>query len=53
MVESVVSRVDEYQVTSDSNLTDVTALFSQNPNAKERLAKKFARDVVTVDFEAF
>ena len=44
---------DEYQVTSDNNLTDVTAFFTQNPNAKERLAKRFARDVVTAIFEAF
>ena len=44
---------DEYQVTTDSNLTDVTAFFTQNPNAKERLAKRFARDVVTAIFEAF
>ena len=45
--------MDEYQVTSDNNLTDVTAFFTQNPNAKERLAKRFARDVVTAIFEAF
>lgn len=44
---------DEYQVTTDNNLTDVTAFFTQNPNAKERLAKRFARDVVTAIFEAF
>lgn len=44
---------EEYQVTSDNNLTDVTAFFTQNPNAKERLAKRFARDVVTAIFEAF
>lgn len=44
---------DEYQVTTDNTLTDVTAFFTQNPNAKERLAKRFARDVVTAIFEAF
>ncbi len=44
---------EEYQVTTDSNLTDITAFFTQNPNAKERLAKRFARDVVTAIFEAF
>ena len=44
---------DEYQVTTENNLTDVTAFFTQNPNAKERLAKRFARDVVTAIFEAF
>jgi hypothetical protein len=44
---------EEYQVTTDNNLTDVTAFFTQNPNAKERLAKRFARDVVTSIFEAF
>jgi hypothetical protein len=44
---------DEYQVTSENNVTDVTAFFTQNPNAKERLARRFARDVVTAIFEAF
>jgi hypothetical protein len=44
---------EEFQVTTDSNLTDITAFFTQNPNAKERLAKRFARDVVTSIFEAF
>jgi hypothetical protein len=44
---------DEYQVTGSAALTDVTALFGQNANAQERLAKKFARDIVTSIFEAF
>ena len=44
---------DEYQVTTDNTLTDVTAFFTQNPNAKERVARRFARDVVTAIFEAF
>jgi hypothetical protein len=44
---------EEYQITADAALTDVTAFLSQNTNAQERLAKKFARDVVTSIFEAF
>ena len=42
---------DEYQVSGPS--TDVNALFTQVPNARERLAKKFAREVVSSIFEAF
>jgi hypothetical protein len=42
---------DEYSVAGAA--LDVTALFSQNANARERLARKFARDVVTSIFEAF
>jgi hypothetical protein len=44
---------DEYQATSSAEITDLTALFSQNQQAQERLAKKFARDIVTSIFEAF
>jgi hypothetical protein len=44
---------EEYQITADATLTDVTAFLSQNSNAQDRLAKKFARDVVTSIFEAF
>ena len=44
---------EEFQVTTDNSLTDVTAFFTQNPDAKGRLARRFARDVVTAVFEAF
>jgi hypothetical protein len=44
---------DEYQVTAEATLTDVNAFFTENTNAQERLARKFARDVVTSIFEAF
>jgi hypothetical protein len=44
---------EEYQVTTGIEVTDVTAFLSQNANAQERLAKRFARDVVTSIFEAF
>jgi hypothetical protein len=44
---------DEYQLTGDENVIDITASFTQNTNAQERIAKKFARDVVTAIFEAF
>ena len=44
---------EEYQVTSGATFTDAGAFLSQDSNAQERLAKKFARDVVTSIFEAF
>lgn len=47
------SVAEEYQITADAALTDVTAFLSQNDNAQERLARRFARDVVTSIFEAF
>jgi hypothetical protein len=43
---------EEFQTSADETVTDVTAFLSQN-NARDRLAKKFARDVVTSIFEAF
>lgn len=43
---------DEYQVTSSGPI-DTTAIFGQNAQARERVARKFARDVVTSIFEAF
>jgi hypothetical protein len=42
---------DEYQAPAGA--TDVTTLFTQLPNARERLAKKFAREVVSSILEAF
>jgi len=44
---------DEYQLTSPTVVPDLTASFSQNASAQDRLAKKFARDVVTSILEAF
>lgn len=47
---------DEYQVTAGTGTIDAaaaTALFSQNIQARERLAQKFAKEVVTSIFEAF
>jgi hypothetical protein len=44
---------EEYPVTAEASLSDVSAFLTQNPNAKERLATKFARDIVTSIFEAF
>jgi hypothetical protein len=47
---------DEYQVpvsSSSGASTDLSALFTQLPNARERLSKKFAREVVSSIFEAF
>ena len=47
---------DDYQVTAGTATIDAaaaTALFSQNLQARERLAQKFAKEVVTSIFEAF
>jgi len=45
---------DDYQLASgNTGNVDPSALFSQNTQALERLAKKFAREVVTSIFEAF
>lgn len=45
---------DDYQLASGTSGTvDPSALFSQNTQALDRLAKKFAREVVTSIFEAF
>jgi len=46
--------IDEYQVeATTSAVTDTAELFSRVENAQDRLAKKFAREVVTSIFEAF
>lgn len=44
---------DEFEVTTGSTANDPTALFTQDANALERLARGFARSVVTSIFEAF
>jgi hypothetical protein len=44
---------DEYEVTGGATATDASALFTQNQTALDRLAKGFARSVVTSIFEAF
>lgn len=44
---------DEYEVTTGTSPNDVNAIFSQNRNAMDRLARTFARSVVTSIFEAF
>jgi hypothetical protein len=43
---------DEYQQTTSSTAT-AEALFTQDANAADRLARRFAREVVTSIFEAF
>lgn len=44
---------DEYDVTTGQSANDPTALFAQDANALDRLARTFARSVVTSIFEAF
>ncbi len=44
---------DEYADTTTSTANDPTALFTQDLNARDRLAQRFAREVVTSIFEAF
>jgi hypothetical protein len=44
---------DEYPVTSGTDAADPAAYLRQNRNALERLAKTFARSVVTSILEAF
>ena len=44
---------DQYQVTSTQNSTDVTALLRTDTDAMDRLAKAFARTLVTAIMEAF
>lgn len=44
---------DEFDVTTGTSPNDPTALFTQDANAMERLARSFARSVVTSIFEAF
>lgn len=44
---------DEFDVTTGESATDPTALFAQDANALDRLARSFARSVVTSIFEAF
>ena len=44
---------DEYEVSSGSAVTDVSALLRSDLNALERLSKSFARSIVTSILEAF
>ncbi len=44
---------DEFDVTTGESANDPTALFAQDANALDRLARSFARSVVTSIFEAF
>lgn len=44
---------DEFEVTTGVAANDPTALFTQDANALDRLARTFARSVVTSIFEAF
>ncbi|MEO8481252.1 MAG: LPS assembly lipoprotein LptE [Acidobacteriota bacterium] len=44
---------DDYDVAGGVTATDVSAIFTQNQNALDRIAKAFARTVVTSIFEAF
>lgn len=44
---------DEFDVTTGQTANDPTALFVQDANALDRLARNFARTVVTSIFEAF
>jgi hypothetical protein len=44
---------DEYEVTTSTVANDPAALFTQDANALDRLARTFARSVVTSIFEAF
>ncbi|HWB15352.1 MAG TPA: LPS assembly lipoprotein LptE [Vicinamibacterales bacterium] len=48
-----VSVTDEYNVTTSAVPNDPTALFTQDSAAFQRMAEKFAREVVTSVFEAF
>jgi len=47
------SAQDQYQVTGTQNSTDVTALLRTDTDAMDRLAKAFARTLVTAIMEAF
>jgi Lipopolysaccharide-assembly len=44
---------DEYPVTTGNSPTDVNALLRADANATERLARNFARTVITTVLEAF
>ena len=44
---------DEYAITTGTTANDPAALFRQDANAVDRLARSFARTVVTSIFEAF
>ena len=44
---------EEYDVTTSLTSNDVSAFFGQNANAMERLAKSFARAVITAILENF
>jgi outer membrane lipopolysaccharide assembly protein LptE/RlpB len=45
--------IDEYPIASTDNPNDASALFRQYTSAYERMAAKFAREVVTSVFDAF
>jgi len=44
---------DEYEVATPATVADVGTLFAQDRNALERIARNFARQLVTSIFEAF
>ncbi|ODS57042.1 MAG: hypothetical protein ABS36_05960 [Acidobacteria bacterium SCN 69-37] len=44
---------DEFDITTGESANDPAALFTQDANALDRLARNFARSVVTSIFEAF
>ena len=44
---------DEYDITTGTTANDPTALFRQDANALDRLARSFSKSVVTSIFEAF
>jgi outer membrane lipopolysaccharide assembly protein LptE/RlpB len=48
-----VTVTDEYNVTTSAVPNDPAALFTQDSAAFQRMAQKFAREVVTSVFEAF
>jgi hypothetical protein len=44
---------DEYDVASGVSVTDPAVIFTQDRNALDRMAKAFARSLVTSILEAF
>jgi hypothetical protein len=44
---------DEYEISSGAAAADIAQLFAQDRNALDRLAKTFARRLVTSILEAF
>jgi hypothetical protein len=45
--------METYNIDPNSNAVDAAALFRQDTNAMQRLAKVVARSIVTQIFEAF